>query len=133
MTVTRRGVVIPDSALSWKFSRSSGAGGQHVNTTDTRVELMCDLEALRGGSLKLERIRTNLGSRVRVVESSRRSQLLNRRAAIQKLVELIDANCLPERHRRSTKPTRSSIESRLESKKLRSRIKQERSSRSDQD
>ena len=84
-------VVIPAAELTWRFSRSSGAGGQHVNTTDSRVELSWDLErstALTGRQRALARRRLADSLRdgvLTVVASERRSQLRNREAAMTRL------------------------------------------------
>jgi ribosome-associated protein len=124
---------LPDGELTWRFSRSSGPGGQHVNTTDTRVELMwslADTTALSPAQKELAA--TRLGNRlvdgtVTVVSSQYRSQHRNREAARVRLEELVAQAVVPPRPRRATKPTRGSKERRLDAKKRRSSIKQGRS------
>jgi ribosome-associated protein len=116
---------IPVSELRFRFSRSGGPGGQHVNTSSTRVELVFDL--LGSPSLTdSERARATrrLGSRVeadgtlRVIAQDERSQLRNRELATSRLEELLrDALRPPPPPRRPTKPTRSSKEQRLDSKR----------------
>jgi ribosome-associated protein len=117
-------VVIPAAELTWRFSRSSGAGGQHVNTTDSRVELSWDLEhsaALTGRQRALARRRLADSLRdgvLTVVASERRSQLRNREAAMERLGELVaEAVTPPPPPRRPTKPTKASRERRLDSKR----------------
>lgn len=68
----------------------------------------------------------NLGTQIRVVESSRRSQLQNREAALERLSEIIDASCAPIRMRRATRPSRSAREARLRAKKIESERKRSR-------
>jgi ribosome-associated protein len=128
-----RGVVIPASELSWRFSRSSGPGGQSVNTTDSRVELTFNLaesqaipEGLR--SRALDRLASQLFDGVlRVVADRERSQYLNRRAAEERLVELLrEAIAPPPPPRRPTKRTKASVERRLQDKRLRAETKRRR-------
>ena len=128
-----RGVVIPASEVKWRFSRSSGPGGQSVNTTDSRVELFFDIagsEALPHvwRQRALERLEDQLTDGVlRVVASEERSQYLNRRAAEQRLAEVLrEATAPPPRPRRPTKPTKASVERRLTDKRRRSETKRTR-------
>lgn len=120
---TRSGIVVPPSALSWQFSRSSGPGGQHVNTSDTRVELSCDLSKVNGPPVVVDLVRERLGSQVRIVAANGRSQHANREEAARRLVVRIDAAATRRRPRRPTRPSRSAVESRLEDKHRRSRLK----------
>lgn len=128
-------VVIPEAELSWRFSRSSGPGGQGVNTTDSRVELLYDVAhstalspALRARAL--ERLAGRLVDGVlSVTASEHRSQLRNREAAEKRLVEEIAAAIAPPpRARRPTRATRASVERRIAGKKRRSEIKRLRRS-----
>ena len=136
--VVRPGVVIPEAELSWRFSRSSGPGGQGVNTTDSRVELSWNLLAssLLSPALK-ERAVERLGSRltdgvITITASEHRSQLRNREAAEARLAMRVgEAIAAPPRQRRATKPTRGSVERRIGEKKRRAQIKRNR--RSDED
>lgn len=123
-------IVIPDGELTWRFSRSSGPGGQSVNTTDSRVELVFDLRAT--GALPpalVERALSRLEGRaqdgvVTVVASQFRSQLQNRKAAAERLGELLrKAIAAPPPTRRATKPSRGAKRRRLEAKKRRSQTK----------
>ena len=119
--------------LGWRFSRSSGPGGQNVNSTDTRVELLFNLatSAALPAVLKaraLNRLAPRLvdGALV-IVASEHRSQWQNRVAAQRRLVTLLqEAIAPPAAPRRRTKPTRGSVERRLAAKKQRSAIKGKR-------
>jgi ribosome-associated protein len=126
-------VMIPDVELSWRFSRSSGPGGQHVNTTDSQVELRWDLGSTTALSEHLrERARVRLAKRlvdgtVIVTASEYRSQHRNREAAKDRLANLVrEAIAPPPPTRRPTRPSRASKERRLASKRRRSDLKQSR-------
>ncbi|CAK6689113.1 aminoacyl-tRNA hydrolase [Synechococcus sp. CBW1107] len=129
-------LVIPATELSWRFSRSSGPGGQGVNTTDSRVELVFDLEAttalpplLKARALRRLEGRLLDGALV-LTASEHRSQWQNRQAALRRLAELLrSAIEPPPPPRRRTKPTRGSVERRLSAKKQRGAIKGQRRSR----
>jgi ribosome-associated protein len=130
------GVVIPATQLRWRFSRSSGPGGQHVNSTDSRVELLFDLAAtpslpphLRARALRRLEGRLVEGCVV-ISASEHRSQWQNRVAAQRRLLELLqEAIKPPPPPRRATQATRASVQRRLEAKKQRSAVKRRRSSR----
>lgn len=123
---------VPDDELSWRFSRSSGPGGQHVNTTDTRVELtwpLAETTALTDDqkSLALRRLRHRLvDGRLRVVSSQYRSQHRNREAARVRLEELVADALVPPKARRATTASRASVERRLATKRRRSDVKRSR-------
>ena len=124
--ITVRDHVIPDGELTWRFSRSSGPGGQHVNTTDTRVQLSFDLAASEAFPEELkQRMLTRLGRPVVVVAASEyRSQLRNRRAAEERLAEVLEQALRPPRARRvPTKPSKGSQQRRISHKKRRGEIK----------
>lgn len=137
LTVTARWTV-PEAELSWRFSRSSGPGGQGVNTTDSRAELSYDVaraaslpEELRGRALRRLAGRLVDGV-VTVAASEHRSQLQNREAAEQRLAQLLrEAVAPPPPARRPTRPTRGSQERRLAGKKQRSQVKRLRRDTSD--
>ena len=93
--VTPGGIVIPAGAMTWRFSRGTGPGGQGVNTTDSRVELVVDLAALVTSREVADRVRDALGDSLRIVVSTERSQLRNREAAVRRLAERLDAACPP--------------------------------------
>jgi ribosome-associated protein len=123
--VTVRGHEVPDADLTWRFSRSSGPGGQHVNTTDTRVQLSFDLAGSDAfpDDLK-ERMLTRLEDQVVVVASEHRSQLRNRRAAEERLVELLEEALQPPPPPRvPTRPSKASQQRRLDRKKQRGSTK----------
>jgi ribosome-associated protein len=133
-----RSWVLPAAELSERFSRSSGPGGQGVNTTDSRVELSVDL----AGSASLpeslrERVLDRLAGRLvdgvlTVVASEHRTQLANRKAARERLAQLLrEAAAPPPAKRRPTRPTRGSKERRLGAKKRRGDIKRGRQGRFD--
>jgi ribosome-associated protein len=128
--VRARGVHVPERELVWRFSRSGGPGGQSVNTTDSRVELVFDLagsasvpEPLRRRALARLDHRLVEGTVV-VVASEYRSQHRNREAARHRLAELLaTAFAPPPPRRRPTRPTKGSKERRLSGKKRRSDVK----------
>jgi ribosome-associated protein len=124
--VTPAGIVVPDSAMTWRFSRGTGPGGQGVNTTDSRVELVVDLTALRGPAGTPERVRERLGDSIRIVAAAERSQLRNRADALDRLAERLDAAARPRRHRTPTRPSRASVHRRLAAKRRRSQVKARR-------
>ena len=126
-------VTIPEAELSWRFSRSSGPGGQGVNTADSRVELSWDAAASRALSapqrtLLLERLAGRLADGVLTITASEhRAQVRNRDAARERLAALVaDAIRPPAPTRRPTKPSRGSKERRLTEKKRRGETKRGR-------
>jgi ribosome-associated protein len=129
----RPGFTVPAHDLHWRYSRSSGPGGQSVNTSDTRVELSFDVarsesvpETLRRRAL------ARLGGRLAdgvltVVASEHRSQLRNRQAALARLTDLLRAaTAPPPRPRRPTRPSAAAVERRLAAKHRRSQTKRNR-------
>ncbi len=124
---------IPDAALSWRFSRSSGPGGQGVNTTDSRVELTFDLAQSGWPEWLRHRASQRLGSRLvdgrlTLVSQEERSQLRNREAARARLGALLDdATAPPAPARRPTRPSRGAVERRITAKKQRGETKRLRS------
>ncbi|MBN6055218.1 aminoacyl-tRNA hydrolase [Nonomuraea sp. RK-328] len=124
--VVNDAVVIPDAELVWRFSRSSGPGGQGVNTTDSRVELSFDLAASTALPPALKaRALDRLGTpTITIAASEYRSQLRNREAACQRLAQrLREAIAPPPKRRRPTKPSRGSVERRIAAKKQRADLK----------
>lgn len=128
-----RKLVLPASELSWRFSRSGGPGGQHANTSATRVELIWDL----AGSPSLSenqraRIRAHLvgrldeAGRLRLVVEESRSQHRNRELAVERLRELLAEAIRPRKKRRATQPSRAAKQRRLDRKKQRGQIKRDR-------
>lgn len=120
------GLVIPADELQWRFSRSSGPGGQSVNTTDSRVELVWDGAASRAlSTVQRDRLlaRWPEGT-VTVTASQHRSQWQNRRLARKRLAETIRrAVAAPPPRRRATRPSRASVERRLSAKRRRAETK----------
>lgn len=139
LAVTAR-VAIPAAELEIRATRAGGPGGQHVNTSSTRVEVTwCALESSALDDLQRARLAEKLSSRldasgtIRVVAADTRSQSQNRELALQRLAHLVrDALAVPKK-RRPTKPTRASKERRLDTKKRRSAQKKDRRSPGDQD
>ena len=131
-------LAIPDGELHWRFSRSSGPGGQGVNTTDSRVELVFDLAATKAlPPVLIERALARLEGRVVdgtvvIAASEFRSQLRNREAATERLAELLRrAIAAPPPSRRTTKPSKGQKRRRLDDKKRRSNVKRLRRDTSD--
>lgn len=129
------GVSIPGRELTWRFSRSSGPGGQGVNTTDSRIELSLDLSTCAGLTPQQRaRVLERLGPRlvdgvITVAASEFRSQLRNRRAARERLSTLLtEALAPPPARRKPTKPSRGAVARRLDDKARRSKLKKLRSS-----
>jgi ribosome-associated protein len=125
-----RGAVIRPEDLSWRFSRSTGPGGQSVNTTDSRVEVSYDVASSRElGPVLRERALRALAGRlvngvITVSASEHRSQLRNREAALSRLAALLTAaTAPPPATRRRTRPGRGAVERRLAAKHRRSQIK----------
>ncbi|RFA10506.1 aminoacyl-tRNA hydrolase [Subtercola boreus] len=126
-------LTIPSSELGWRFSRSSGPGGQHVNTSDSRVELIWDVAGSAAltdtqRAILLSKLRRRIvGGAVTVTASERRSQLRNRETALARLAEMVaDALAPDAAPRRPTKATRGSKLRRLAAKGQRSETKQQR-------
>jgi ribosome-associated protein len=128
---------IPRGELDVRVSRSSGAGGQHVNKTSSRVEIFWNIPASRAltdeqRTRLLEKLSSRLttdGS-IRVVASDLRSQSRNRDLAEERLADLVRRALIVPRKRKATRPTRAAKEARLESKKKHSNKKRERQDRS---
>lgn len=127
------GLVIPERELQERFVRASGPGGQHVNTTDTRVQLSFDIAASATlDAAQRARLLARLGSRldgtvVRVDAAEHRSQHRNRVAARERLAALLRAGLAPPPPgRRPTAPTRGSVARRLAAKKRRGELKRQR-------
>ncbi|MGO3148299.1 MAG: alternative ribosome rescue aminoacyl-tRNA hydrolase ArfB [Leucobacter sp.] len=125
------GLSIPASEIGWRFSRSSGPGGQHVNTADSRVELFWNVADSRVLSdAQRERLLAQLQHRlvagvITVTASEQRAQLRNREIALAKLAGLISTGLAPDGpKRRATKPTRGSRRRHLVAKTKRSETKQ---------
>jgi ribosome-associated protein len=115
---TRRGLVVPEQSLRWSFSRASGAGGQHVNKTATRVTLDVDVDDVQGSPAALERLQRTRSGPLRVSSQTSRSQWRNRQECLERMAELLDeAARPPATTRRPSRPTRGSVERRLDAKR----------------
>ena len=128
-------VSIPRHELEYRASRAGGAGGQHVNTSSTRIELLWNVLSSQAlDEAARARVAEKLASRLdgqgtlRVVSSARRSQIQNREAAEARLAELVRGALAVPRRRKATKPTRASREARLGEKKKRGETKRQRRS-----
>jgi ribosome-associated protein len=124
---------IPRSELDVRVSRASGAGGQHVNKTSSRVEIFWNIPGSRALSEEqrsrlMEKLASKLTTEgsIRVVASDMRSQSRNRDLAEERLADLVRRALIIPRKRRATKPTRAAKEARLESKKRHSTKKRDR-------
>jgi ribosome-associated protein len=112
------------SEIAFRFSRSSGPGGQHAQKSSTRVEALFDVEDSSGlTDAERKRVLTKLGPVVRAVAQDERSQLRNRELATERIVEQLREAVKVRRKRKATKPTAASQERRLDEKKRRGRTK----------
>ena len=118
--------------VAFRFSRSSGPGGQHANKTSTRVEALFDVEASQGLSdAERRRVLTRIGPIVRAIAQDERSQLRNRELATERILEQLRAATHVRRKRQPTKPTKAARERRLEEKRQQSQTKRLRRPPSD--
>ena len=126
-------LTIPDSELDVKATRSSGAGGQHVNKTSSRIEIVWNVRDSRvltdeQRSMLVERLASRISTdgAIRIVASEMRSQKQNRERAEIRLAETITRALTPRKKRKPTRRPRSADEARLASKKLQSKKKRDR-------
>jgi len=138
LTVNRT-LTIPRSELTVRATRSGGPGGQHVNTSSTRVEVLWNVaesptlfDDQRVSLMNALDGKLSAAGELRVVASDTRSQLRNRALAEKRLAEIVRRALVVKKARKKTKPTRSAVERRLAAKKLRSKRKHERSDDSDE-
>jgi ribosome-associated protein len=118
---------IPLAELEWRVSRSGGPGGQHANTSDTRVEVRFDVMASEAlGPRQRERLLERLGPVVRATAQDSRSQARNRTVALERLRARLADGLRVEAPRRPTRPSRTARRARVESKRLRGDLKQSR-------
>lgn len=134
--VVNERLTIPSSDLRWRFTRSPGPGGQGVNTTDSRVELLVDLANCTClGPFRRARLLDHFQNRLvegclRVVVAEERSQWQNRQKALHRLAELLREGLQPpSRSRKATRPGRGAVKRRLDTKKKRGDLKRQRRSR----
>lgn len=121
-----------------RASRSGGPGGQHVNTSSTRVEVLWNVhlspalfDDQRATLVSALRTRLSAAGELRVVASDTRSQLRNRVLAEKRLAEIVRRGLIVKKGRKKTRPTRSAVERRLAEKKLQSKRKRDRHDRGD--
>jgi ribosome-associated protein len=120
------------SEIAFRFSRSSGPGGQHAQKSSTRAEALFDVEESEALSVaEKKRVLAKLGPIVRAAAQDERSQLRNRELATDRVIEQLREATKVQRKRRPTKPTAAAKERRLDEKKRRGRTKQLRRSTDD--
>jgi len=126
-------LLLPVSELDYRATRSGGPGGQHVNTSSTRIEVWWDIgtspaltDEQRARLLRRLATRLDGEGRLRIVASESRSQLRNREAATERLCEVVAAALVVAKPRKRTKPSRAAKAARLEAKRRRSAMKRER-------
>jgi len=134
-----RQLSIPRAELNVRASRSGGPGGQHVNTSSTRVEVLWNVresatlfDDQRVLLMNALRTRLSAAGELRVVASDTRSQLRNRVLAEKRLAEIVRRALIVKKARKKTRPTRSAVERRLAEKKLRSKVKHNRRDNSEE-
>jgi ribosome-associated protein len=129
----KRGLAIPESEISFRFSTSSGPGGQHANKSETRVTLLFDVaqspsltEAQR--ALIWQRLGSRLDSAgvLQISVQDSRSQHKNRETAVSRFQSMLAAALAPRKKRRKTRPSRAAQERRLQAKKRRGQLKRDR-------
>jgi ribosome-associated protein len=121
------GVEVPVAELSWRFSASGGPGGQHVNTANTRAEVVWDLASSASLDPALrERLVDRLGPVVSAAASDRRSQARNRELALERLTARVRAALVERPARRATRPTAAARRRRLDAKRRQAQRKQQR-------
>ncbi|MDP9300078.1 MAG: aminoacyl-tRNA hydrolase [Actinomycetota bacterium] len=125
-----RSILVPEHDLRWRFSHSSGPGGQAVNTADSRVELSLDVANTNAlGPVQRARALERLAGRLvdgvlTVTASEQRSQLRNREAALERMAEILAAAVAPPPpKRRPTRPSRRAVERRIAAKRRRAETK----------
>jgi ribosome-associated protein len=131
--LVRDGVVIPRDELVIRATRAGGPGGQHVNTSSTRIEVVWNVARTRAldeeqRSLVLTRLAARVGADgdLRVVAADSRSQRQNRNAAESRLVALVSRALVIPKRRRPTRPTAASVRQRLDTKRRRADTKRQR-------
>lgn len=118
---------IAESELRWRFSRSGGPGGQHANTSDTRAEVRFDIAGSPSlGPRQRARLLDRYGPELRVAASDERSQARNRALAQQRLLERLEAGLRVDADRRPTRPSKGSVQRRLDAKRRQSVRKADR-------
>ena len=127
-----RTCTIPLDELEWRFMASGGPGGQHANRSNTKVEVVFDVEGSPSlGPIQRARLLERLGPVVRVVADDERSQLRNRELALERLRSKLAAALVVPKHRRPTKPSKAANQRRLDAKRRRSDVKRRRRAEDD--
>jgi len=127
-----RTVELPLSDVDFRTSRSSGPGGQHAQKTETRVEALLDVERSTALSeMQKRRVINRMGPVLRAIAQDERSQARNRDLAVERLVAQLREALRVPRKRRPTKPSKAAVQRRLDEKRRRSRLKQQRSDKGD--
>jgi ribosome-associated protein len=122
-----RSVSLPRSEIDFRYSRSSGPGGQHAQKSDTRVEAIFDVEPSAAlTDAQKRRVTAKAGPVLRAIAQDERSQWRNRELATERLVDQLREALRVPRRRRPTKPTKAAVERRLEQKRRRSKRKRQR-------
>ena len=117
LTVNPR-LVIPDDELEWRFSGSGGPGGQHANTSNTKVDLRFDVATSSVLSpVQRQRLLAQYGPQIKVVEAGQRSQARNREEAARRLAQKVREGLVEPRARRPTRPGKGAVERRLSAKR----------------
>lgn len=112
-----RSVTIPATELTWRYSASGGPGGQHANTSNTKVEVVWDIDASEAiNETQRARLVEKLGTVLRIAVTDERSQLRNRSIAEQRLKDRVAKALVIERPRKATKPSKGAKERRLKDK-----------------
>ena len=132
LTINSR-LIIPSNELKWRFSRSSGAGGQNVNKIDSRVEIIFDVKNSRVLT-PFQKFRINSQFKGKIVQGclciavqEKRTQYQNRKLALSKLASILKDGLKPQsKSRIGTKPTKASQRERVRSKKKRGEVKKNR-------
>ncbi len=122
-----RSVSIPFTEITFRVSRSSGPGGQHANTSETRVEAVFDVTGSASlTEIQKRRVVARLGAVVRAVAQDERSQARNRELAVTRLAARLAEGLRVEQRRVPTAPSAGARERRLEEKRRRARVKRAR-------
>ncbi len=129
--VTPRGIKVPAAAITYQFARSGGPGGQHVNTTASKVQLTIDLDRCEMSEPARARLTTAYGRTLRVSSEQSRSQWRNRHLALARAIALIDRATIAPVRRIPSKPSRSAQRRRVDAKTKRGQLKAQRRQRDD--
>ena len=131
---------IPINEIQWRFSRSSGPGGQNINKTESKVEIIFNIKKSKAlnpsqKNLLLEKLKNKIvNGYISIKVQEKRSQLKNRELAIKRLISLLKEIIMKEEKiRKISRPTKSSQKRRVESKKKRGELKKNRNNKLEED